>query len=154
MQTVDILFGSDRLDHRIGIKIVRQRQLHENAVNFRIRVELGDKGLKLTLRGFGGQCVLHRLEAALLGHTALGRDIDVGGRVIADNDHGQPRSRAGLGLQRIAGGSHLLHHACRDSLAVNHLRHRKPSLICRLASPVLSPRPARLSEPYETKRNG
>ena len=77
VQPVDVLLGPDRLDHRIGIKIAGQRQLHQNAMDFSIFVEPGHQRLKLGLGGLGGQGVLNRLEAALLGHAALGGDIDV-----------------------------------------------------------------------------
>jgi len=137
MQPIDVLLGPDRLDHRIGIEMRGQRQLHQDAVDVGILVQRGHQRLKFGLRGVLGQGVLHRFEAALLGHAALGGDIDMGGRIIADNHHGEARPGAGLCLERRTGRTHLFDHARRDGFAVNHLRHGHP-----FCFPVARRRPA------------
>jgi hypothetical protein len=121
MQAVDILLGPDRLDHRVGLEMIRQGQLHEDAMDFAIFVEPGHQRLKFSLRGFKRQSVLHRLEAALLGHPAFRRDIDMGSRVIANDDHCEAGAGSGLSLERVACSGYLFDHPSGDRLAVNHL---------------------------------
>ncbi len=99
MQAIDILLRPDRLNDRIRIQMLRQRQLHENAVDGRIVVQRGHQGSQLFLRRLRRQRVLDGLEAALLGHLALGVHIGVAGRIVADDDDRKPGLHAGLRLK-------------------------------------------------------
>ncbi len=78
----------------------RQGQLHQDAVDRRIGVEGGDESCQFLLPGLGRQRVLDGLEAAFLGHAALGADIGVACRVVADDDDGQAGGDATALFQR------------------------------------------------------
>jgi hypothetical protein len=72
----------------------RQRQLDQDAVDLRVGVELVDQVEQLGLGGTGRQVVVMRLDADLLGGTALVAHVHGRGRVAADQHHGQARAAA------------------------------------------------------------
>ena len=57
METVHILGRRDGLDHPLGVQMRGQRQLHQNAVHARIRIQRADSGEQLWLRRIGWQAV-------------------------------------------------------------------------------------------------
>ncbi|MCY1556875.1 hypothetical protein D9M68_936720 [compost metagenome] len=65
----------------------------------RIGVELVYEGQKICFWGVGGQFVLERVHAHFGGLLGLGRNIDLAGRVLADDHHGQAGGDAVLGLE-------------------------------------------------------
>ena len=103
--------------------MLRQRKLHENAVQAFVLVERLNQCRKLFLRRFLRQRMLHRGETAFLGHPALGRDIGMACRIVADDDHGKTGLDAGLFLQRLRRGFHGVDHRSCNLLAINHGRH-------------------------------
>jgi len=50
VKAVHVLVWVDALEHDALVNVVRQRQLHQYAVNLRVRVEVADEGEKLILR--------------------------------------------------------------------------------------------------------
>ncbi|MCY1225554.1 hypothetical protein D9M72_377520 [compost metagenome] len=123
MQAVDVLFRKDRLDDRLGVQVLRQRQLHEDAVNGGIRIELRNQRGEFFLRGCLRQGVLDRQEAALLGHLALRGNIGVACRIVADDHDGKACANTGIRLERLGRGLHSLDDRSGDFLAINHSRH-------------------------------
>ena len=93
-QTIDILGRVDPFNHRLLIQMLRQRQLHQNAIDHRIVIKLVDHCDQIGLAGIGGQPVFKTGHAA--GHRLLGfrSDIDLAGRVIAHQHHREPRLAA------------------------------------------------------------
>jgi hypothetical protein len=54
MEAVDVLVGMIAVQHLLGIDVLGQRQLHQNAVARRIVIELVDEGQHVGLARLGG----------------------------------------------------------------------------------------------------
>jgi len=89
VQPVHVLARRDPLERPLGIQSGRQRQLHQDAVHRRVRVQPSDQRLQLGLAGAGGDPVLPRGDPGADAGGDLAAHIDVAGRVVADQDHGQ-----------------------------------------------------------------
>ena len=85
MQAVGVLRGVDALEDRVGVEVLRQRQLHDVPVARRIGVELIDERLDVGLRRVGRQLALDRVHADRLGLAVLHPDVEL---------------RAGVGARR------------------------------------------------------
>ncbi len=88
MQAVGVLRGIDPLQDRVGVEVLRQRQLHDVAVAGRIGVELVDQRLDLILCRVCGQLALDRVHADRLGLSMLHSDVELRGRIRA-HEHGR-----------------------------------------------------------------
>ena len=75
--------GIDALEDRVGVEVLRQRQLHDVAVAAGVGVELVDERLDLGLRGVGRQLALDRVHADRLGLAVLHADVQLRRRVGA-----------------------------------------------------------------------
>jgi hypothetical protein len=111
VKTVDVLLGGNGLEHRVDVEVLRQRQLHQNAVDAWIGIELGD------FREYHARFDIRRVGQLLGVETGLhtGIDlvahIDLRSGVFADQDHRQSgavaarRQRVGalleVGAQRL-----------------------------------------------------
>ncbi|VVN49255.1 hypothetical protein PS619_06291 [Pseudomonas fluorescens] len=73
-----------------------QRQLKQDAVDCRVVVEAIDQIGQRVLRGVGGQVVGLREEADLFTVFTLVRDINLRGRIAADQDHREAGSAQAL----------------------------------------------------------
>ena len=71
MKPVHILGGINRVDHQIFVQMLGQRQLHQNPMDFRISIQIGNQRQQISLGGLGIQPVLDRLHPDLDGHLAL-----------------------------------------------------------------------------------
>ena len=99
MKAVDILVGIDALDDRVGAQVVRQGQLHQDAVDARIGVELVDQRIELRLGNGLVEVVGKRLDAELAAGLDLVRHVDRRGRIVAHLHHGEPGPAvAGFGI--------------------------------------------------------
>ena len=74
------------------VDVVRQRQLHEDPVDGVVGVQLGDEREQVVLAGLGRQMMVVRLDPGLAGRLVLLADVDLGGRVVADEDGRQTES--------------------------------------------------------------
>ena len=101
----------------------RQRQLYQNTVNGGIGVQFADKLQEISLGGFFRQRVLDGVEAALLGHLALGVHVSMAGRIISDNDNRETRLYALFHLKRFCRFADRLRYRSRLRLPVNHNCH-------------------------------
>ena len=117
------LSGGNRLDDLAVVDMVGHAQLDENAVNGVVGVEFADQLQELGFRRFGGQPVGDRLEAAFLGALALGTDVKLACRILADDDDGDARLHAGFAHEFLRRGLDRFQHLRRDHLAVNPLCH-------------------------------
>jgi hypothetical protein len=98
MKTVDIFFRHDGLRNGQFVKLVRQWQLNQNAVDRRIGVEISNQREYLVLGGVGRKRVLHGVKSTRFSRTFLVSDVDLAGRVLTnDNDRK-------AGAQAITGG--------------------------------------------------
>jgi hypothetical protein len=57
VEAVDVFLGGDRVEHRELADVLRQRELHEDAVDGVVGAELGHEPEQLGLGGLGGQPV-------------------------------------------------------------------------------------------------
>jgi hypothetical protein len=76
--------------------MLRQRQLQQDAVDVRIVVEAVDQVGQGLLGGVGRQVVGLGNKADLFTVFTLVRDINLGGRIAADQDHREPRRAQAL----------------------------------------------------------
>ncbi len=88
-QAVDVFFGRQHGQHRLGIEMVGHRQLAEDAVHRRVGHELGDGGFDLGLGGVAGKADVARDHAGFFGLAMLHPDVDLAGLVVADEHRGQ-----------------------------------------------------------------
>ncbi len=64
VEAVDVPIGIDRVQNLLGIHVLRQRQLHQDAGDVLVRVEALHEGADVVLGGVGWQLVLQRLHRA------------------------------------------------------------------------------------------
>ena len=100
-----------------------QRQLDENAVDRWIGVQALDKPEEFFFAGLFGKLVLDRVEAALFGHAAFRSDIDLAGRILADDHDRKAGLDARLFPEDVRGRLDLLDNVGRNCLAVYPLCH-------------------------------
>src|SRR3569623_432285 len=81
MQPIHVLRRLDRVDDGVGVQPLRQRQLHQNAVDARIAVEPVDHRQHLGLRRIGRKLVLERRHARGQRLLGLAADIDFARRI-------------------------------------------------------------------------
>jgi hypothetical protein len=74
-----------------GIDVLRQRQLHEDAVHLRVRVQPVDDAEQLVLGRVLRQRDLARRRTRLVGRLALHADVHLAGGVLPDEHDGEPR---------------------------------------------------------------
>lgn len=115
MKAVHVLLRPDRGDDRIRIDLRRKRQLHENAVDCGIPVQIADEFQKFLLRGGRGEFVQEGSEARGQAGLFLLSDVDLRRRVLSDENDCKPRNdSAGFQLFHFRpdpladrGGDHL-----------------------------------------------
>ena len=83
-KTVHVLFGRNEGKQPLFIEALRQRQLHEDAVNVLIRRKRRDELLRLLLGGLLGKVVAEGTDTRLLARLHLIADVHLRGRIIAD----------------------------------------------------------------------
>ena len=101
MEAVDILARVNAMDQSGGVPAVRQWQLHEDAMHIGIGVEYVDQCQQVGIVGAGRQVVIDRADAHFLRGAALVAHVHTGGGIVADQHHGQPRSRPARGNARV-----------------------------------------------------
>jgi hypothetical protein len=124
-EAVDILVRGDGGDDLLRVDVARQWQLHQDAVHGRISVERGDSGQQF---GFGQARVVafeDRAHPAFLTRLDLVAHVDLACRIVAHQDHGQPR-RVAARAQRRSALCHLGAHLARKGDAVDELRRHGP----------------------------
>ena len=115
-QAVDILVRCDPVDDPGGVQMVRQGHLHEDPVDPGICVQPVDDGQKSILVDGARKIQLLMGEADPDRDPLLQPHIDLAGRIIADEDHGEAR-RTGhpvdplLELAVEGSGERLFHRA-------------------------------------------
>ncbi len=89
MECVDVLQRKDRVETRVVSIRLGQRQLHEDSVHAGIAVELIDQGQELVGRRLGREPVQAAGQPVLLAGLLLVADVDLAGRIFADQDRRQ-----------------------------------------------------------------
>ena len=89
VKTVHILVDGDGSQHPAHIKMLGQRQLHQNAVHCGVGVEALNFCFYDSIGHTGLEGVHRRAQAHLRASLDLVGHIDFGGRIVAHNDHRQ-----------------------------------------------------------------
>src|SRR4030095_13699193 len=89
MKAVHVLRGTDGLDDFGPVDVSGQRELHEDAVDGLVRIQLPDQAQQLRLARARRQVVREREQADPLAGAALVADVDAGGVVAADEHDGE-----------------------------------------------------------------
>lgn len=91
MKPVHVLARIDRLDHLLLRDVLRQRKLHDEAVDVRIGVQPGDLGKQSLFGRLLGQAKHGRAEAHLAAAFLLMSDIRLARAVVPDQNGRQMR---------------------------------------------------------------
>ena len=101
VKAVHIFISGNSGDHAPGVKVCRQRQLHENAVHLRVGVQPMNFGFDLRVWRVSGKCIHGGMQTYLSAGLDFVGHIDLGRCVVPHDDDRQPRRNA-TGFQ-IAG---------------------------------------------------
>ena len=104
VEAVHVLFRQDLRQGGVLVQVLRQRQLHQDAVDSGIVIQGVDGGFQLFLGGFRRHIDGAGIHADFRAAVALVADIDFAGRIVADQDDGQAGSKA-LGFEGRDAGS-------------------------------------------------
>ena len=91
MEAVDVLIRPDFTDHLRAVQPVRQRQLAQNPVDVRIRVQPPDDRHQFFLRSRGRQLDQLRFHTDLRAGFFLACDIRKRSRILSNQDYRQLR---------------------------------------------------------------
>jgi hypothetical protein len=86
MKAIDIFVGVDGGNHCIGVDMAGQWELHEDAVDLCVAVQLPNKIEQRFLCRFGGQAVFETRHASFAARFALGADVHAARGVFPDKD--------------------------------------------------------------------
>jgi len=91
METVDILCRVDRGDHPSRLDALGERQLHQDTIDPLVGVEPADQIEDRREIGIAGQAELEGCDPGLGAGPSFAADIDLAGRVVADQHCGETR---------------------------------------------------------------
>jgi len=122
VEAVDILARRNRLEDLPLVDMLRQGELHQDAVDPLIPVQALDQRQQFRFAGVGRQLVFIGKDPGLLAGLLLHRNVDPAGRVVADQHHGEPGSHP-AGLQLLGFLRDGAAQPGGDGLAVDDLVH-------------------------------
>ena len=123
MQAVDILRWVDRVHDGLIVKVIGKRELDEDPVDIVVPVELENESQEIRFGGFGREPVDPADNSGLCGGPLLVADVDLRGRVVADEHHVQTRRSVVRCPEGIGPGLDLRPHFFGKRLAVDQLSH-------------------------------
>ena len=91
VESIDVLLWSDHIDDALFFKVARQRELNENAIDLRVRLELVDLGHEVLLRGLSGEFKTSIANADVITSLQLQLDVEFGLWQVADDDMTEDR---------------------------------------------------------------
>ena len=97
----------------------RQRQLDKDAIHRGIGIELFNQRNQIGLGRFGRQLVFKAGHTGFNRLLALVADIDLAGRIIADQHHGQTGLAARLGFERCRSDADAFAQGSGKGLAID-----------------------------------
>src|SRR5690554_3114851 len=103
----------DGVDDELLIEMLRERELHEDAVDRLIRVELGDFRKERLHRGLRGEPVNLALEPILFGRALFISHVDLRGGIVPNEDD----MKAGAAAMRGEEARGALPHATAKSFS-------------------------------------
>ena len=122
MKPIDVFVRVERVQNFFRIDMLRQRQLHEDAVARRVVVQFVDESQKIGLARFGGKPVLPGIHADFDGLLGLVRHIDLARRIFTDEHDGKARLYAMLLHQPRDFRCHFGANVGRDLFSIDDLR--------------------------------
>ncbi|EKD61865.1 MAG: hypothetical protein ACD_54C00063G0003 [uncultured bacterium] len=120
MKAIDILGRINRVDDQFRVQMRRQRQLHQNAMHFRIGVQRFHQRQQIGFCGIHRQTMFKRGHADLDGRGVLVAHIDLRRRVFADQHHRQTGLDAVFFLQLGDMRGHLRADIGSKGFAIDH----------------------------------
>jgi hypothetical protein len=126
-EAVHILCGIDGQCHLDLVNMLRQRHLHDEAVDLLVLVELVDLRQQLGLGHAGVHADERRVEAYLGAVKHLAVHIGFAGAVVADEDGGQMGNLAPAGLDECDLVGDLRLDLLGSCLAVEYLHDERPA---------------------------
>ena len=96
MKAIDVLPRIDGIQHLLGIDLLRQRQLHQDAMHRRVGVELLHQRHQFGLVDAVRQPMIERLHAGFLRRLGLAADIGLARRIVAGQHDRKPGRNAML----------------------------------------------------------
>ena len=100
MECVHVLNRVNQINNRFIIKVLWQRKLAENAVNFIILIQFTNKRVELVLRCIGRKRIFFTVKAAFLAGLFLISYINLGVSVFDNNNNSEPWCNS-LCLERL-----------------------------------------------------
>ena len=146
MEPVGVLIRRDRFQHPAGVYMLRQRHLHQDAVDIGTPVKIGDHRQHF-VRGDGfRRRELVAEDTDFAAGLDLAANVDFGSRIVAHQDHGQAWFSLEFGDARLQ----TLKDFVADGDTVQDLRHSELSLANTLGPETC--RTVRFSKKPVTKR--
>ncbi len=119
MKTVHILDRINGGNDPVLVDMFRQGQLHQNAIDHRIGIHLGNQFEQIALRHIGRQAMLDTGHACRFRCLALAADIDLTGRILADQHDRQCGFRH-TGCDQIGNSTgDMFANGCRRRFSIN-----------------------------------
>ena len=112
MKPVHVLGRIDRVDNQILVQMLRQRQLHQNAMHRRIIVQRLHQRQQISLGNIHVALILEAVHPNLDRLLTLRTDVDLAGRILAHQHHGQTRRDAVVRFQPGNMGGNLFADGC------------------------------------------
>ena len=114
VEAVDVLSLVDGREHAALVELLRHRQLDEDAVDLVVCVQALEHGEQLVLGRVGGKAFVVARHAGLDRCSVLVPDVDLGSRIVADEDGREPDvpelanvvGHLGANTRRRAGAGH------------------------------------------------
>ena len=138
METVDVLLGIDGAQHLRLVHVLRQRKLHEDAVDRVVGVQLGDEVEDLALGRIRRETVVARLDPGLVRRLVLRADVDVRRGIVADENR---REAHGLAIRPHVLGNLCANLLCERLSVDSNRRHRARTLVTHTQAEVGVGRP-------------
>ena len=125
VKAVDVLQGIDPLDDGRLVDLLGQRQLHQDAVDRRIVVQSVDRGEQFGLGSRREAAERVPFIPAALQAASLVADVDLAGRIVADQHDGQARDDPSFGSQLGDLGAYLAADLLRECTSIENLSRQE-----------------------------
>ena len=95
MKAVGVLLRQDGVKNDLAVDLLGERELHQNPVDPRIAIDLVDQRQQVVLAGRSRQLVVRDIDPNRFAGFLLILDVQVRGRIVANQDRRQARFDAG-----------------------------------------------------------
>ena len=91
MEAVGVLLRQDGVEDDLAVDLLGERELDQDSVDPRIAIDLVDQRQQVVLAGRGRQPVVRHIDPHRLAGFLFILDVQVRGRIVADQDRRQAR---------------------------------------------------------------